>query len=154
MQPSHRARTSGGWRVRGTVVVAEDDPGLREVLLHVLHEAGYQVLLVSREADTLAALRRLGARCLLILEGKLPDGASEAILQAMASGPAPITCPVVLLSGPPVETRSPGVPRPQPRDHARLPEKETTRMAGEGDKLKGKIKEVAGAVTGDQKTES
>jgi uncharacterized protein YjbJ (UPF0337 family) len=27
-------------------------------------------------------------------------------------------------------------------------------MAGEGDKLKGKIKEVAGAVTGDEKTES
>jgi FixJ family two-component response regulator len=95
--------------VRGTVVVAEDDPGLREVLLHVLHEAGYQVLLVSREVDTLAALRRLGAGCLLILEAKLPDAASEAILQAMASGPAPIACPVVLLSGPPVETRSPNV---------------------------------------------
>jgi len=95
--------------VRGTVVVAEDDPGLREVLLHVLHEAGYQVLLVSREADTLAALRRLGARCLLILEAKLPDGASEAILQALVSGSAPITVPVVLLSGPPVETRSPNV---------------------------------------------
>jgi len=87
--------------VRGTVVVAEDDPGLREVLLHVLHEAGYQVLLVSREADTLAALRRLGARCLLILEAKLPAAASEAILQALASGPIPIACPVVLLSGPP-----------------------------------------------------
>ncbi len=27
-------------------------------------------------------------------------------------------------------------------------------MAGEGDKLKGKIKEVAGAATGDEKTES
>jgi len=88
------------------VVVAEDDPGLREVLLHVLHEAGYQVLLVSREADTLAALRRLGAGCLLILEAKLPDAASEAILQGMTGGPAPITCPVVLLSGPPVEARS------------------------------------------------
>ncbi|HZJ56473.1 MAG TPA: hypothetical protein VFD38_20180 [Myxococcaceae bacterium] len=95
--------------MRGTVVVAEDDPGLREVLLHVLHEAGYQVLLVSREADTLATLRRLGARCLLILEAKLPDGASEAILQALGSAPAPIGCPVVLLSGPPVETRSPHV---------------------------------------------
>ena len=95
--------------MRGTVVVAEDDPGLREVLLHVLHEAGYQVLLVSREADTLAALRRLGARCLLILEAKLPDAASEAILQALALGPIPIACPVVLLSGPPVETRSPNV---------------------------------------------
>jgi DNA-binding response OmpR family regulator len=95
--------------VRGTVVVAEDDPGLREVLLHVLHEAGYQVLLVSREADTVGALRRLGARCLLILEAKLPDGASEAILQALVSGPTPITVPVVLLSGPPVETRSPNV---------------------------------------------
>jgi len=91
------------------VVVAEDDPGLREVLLHVLHEAGYQVLLVSREADTLAALRRLGAGCLLILEAKLPDAASEAILQGMTGGPAPITCPVVLLSGPPVEARSSNV---------------------------------------------
>jgi len=95
--------------VRGTVVVAEDDPGLREVLLHVLHEAGYQVLLVSREADTLAAVRRLGTACLLILEAKLPDAASEAILQALVSGPVPIACPVVLLSGPPVETRSPNV---------------------------------------------
>ena len=95
--------------MRGTVVVAEDDPGLREVLLHVLHEAGYQVLLVSREADTLAALRRIGARCLLILEAKLPDAASEAILQGLAYGPIPIACPVVLLSGPPVETRSPNV---------------------------------------------
>ena len=95
--------------MRGTVVVAEDDPGLREVLLHVLHEAGYQVLLVSREADTLAALRRIGARCLLILEAKLPDAASEAILRALVSGPMPIACPVVLLSGPPVETRSPNV---------------------------------------------
>lgn len=95
--------------MRGTVVVAEDDPGLREVLLHVLHEAGYQVLLVSREADTLAALRRLGAGCLLVLEARLPDGASEAVLQALSSGPAPISCPVVLLSGPPVETRSPNV---------------------------------------------
>jgi len=95
--------------VRGTVVVAEDDPGLREVLLHVLHEAGYQVLLVSRETDTLAAVRRLGPHCLLILEAKLPDGASEAILQSLASGPAPIGCPVVLLSGPQVESRSPNV---------------------------------------------
>jgi FixJ family two-component response regulator len=79
------------------------------VLLHVLHEAGYQVLLVSREADTLAALRRLGAGCLLILEAKLPDAASEAILQGMTVGPAPISCPVVLLSGPPVEARSSNV---------------------------------------------
>jgi len=95
--------------VRGTVVVAEDDPGLREVLLHVLHEAGYQVLLVSRESDTLSALRRVGARCLLVLEAKLPDGASEAILHALSDPPAPIPCPVVLLSGPAVETRSPNV---------------------------------------------
>jgi DNA-binding NtrC family response regulator len=95
--------------VRGTVVVAEDDTGLREVLLHVLHEAGYQVLLVSREADTLAAVRRLGARCLLVLEAKLPDGASEAILHALTTGPTPIPCPVVLLSGPAVESRSPNV---------------------------------------------
>ena len=90
-------------------MVAEDDPGLREVLLHVLHEAGYQVLLVSRASDTLATLRRLGAGCLLVLEARLPDGASEAILQALAAGPAPLACPVVLLSGPPVEARSPNV---------------------------------------------
>ncbi len=95
--------------MRGTVVVAEDDPGLREVLLHVLHETGYQVLLVAREADTLATVRRLGPGCLLVLEAKLPDGASEAILQGLASGPVAVACPVVLLSGSPVETRSPNV---------------------------------------------
>jgi DNA-binding NtrC family response regulator len=95
--------------VRGTVVVAEDDPGLREVLLHVLHEAGYQVHLVSGEADTLGAVRRLGARCLLILEARLPEGASEAVLRALTSGAGAIPCPVVLLSGPPVETRSANV---------------------------------------------
>jgi len=95
--------------VRGTVVVAEDDPGLREVLLHVLHEASYQVHLVSREADTLATVRRLGARCLLVLEARLPDGASEAILQALASEQPPIDCPVVLLSSAAVETRSANV---------------------------------------------
>ena len=82
-------------------MVAEDDPGLREVLLHVLHEAGYQVHLVS--------VRRLGARCLLMLEARLPEAASEAILRALTSGPGAIPCPVVLLSGPPVETRSANV---------------------------------------------
>ncbi len=95
--------------MRGTVVVAEDDAGLREVLLHVLHEAGYQVHLVSGETDTLAALRRLGARCLLVLEARLPDGASEAILKTLNSGPGALPCPVVLLSGPPVESRSANV---------------------------------------------
>src|SRR5262249_9222754 len=99
----------GGWHVRGTVVVAEDDPGLREVLLHVLHEAGYQVLLVSREADTLAAVRRLGAGCLLILVAKLPHAARGAMLRALVSGPRAPARPVVLLSGPPVEPRSPNV---------------------------------------------
>lgn len=90
-------------------MVAEEDPGLREVLLHVLHEAGYQVHLVAREGDTMATLRRIGPRCLLVLEARLPDGASEAILQALASENAPVGCPVVLLSSAAVETRSPSV---------------------------------------------
>lgn len=90
-------------------MVAEDDPGLREVLLHVLHEASYQVHLVSSQADTLSTLRRLGARCLLVLEARLADGASEAILQALAAEQPPLECPVVLLSSSAVETRSANV---------------------------------------------
>ena len=96
--------------MRGTVVVAEDDPGLREVLLHVLHEAGYQVPAgLARGRHPRGAAATCGSGCLLVLEAKLPDGASEAILHALASGPVPIACPVVLLSGPAVETRSPHV---------------------------------------------
>jgi two-component system response regulator MprA len=95
--------------MRGTVLLAEDDRGLREVLLHVLGEAGYQVVLVSAEADTLAAVQRAHAHCLLLLEARLPGGATESILRKLGESNDPTRCPVVLLSSGPVETRSTNV---------------------------------------------
>lgn len=95
--------------MRGTVLLAEDDPGLKEVLLHVLFEAGYQVVVVNAEGDALAAVRRANAHCLLLLEARLPGGATESILRHLGDGSDPTRCPVVLLSSGPVETRSPNV---------------------------------------------
>lgn len=92
--------------MRGTVLLAEDDRGLREVLLHVLGEAGYQVVMVNAESDTLAAVRHAHAHCLLLLEARLPGGATESILRHLGDGSDPTHCPVVLLSSAPVETRS------------------------------------------------
>jgi CheY-like chemotaxis protein len=96
-------------QVPGTVLVAEDDRGLREVLLHVLHEAGYEVLLATSERDALGTLRGLGHECLVLLDARLPNGASEAILRRLADGTQAIRCPVLLLTGSPVEIRSPHV---------------------------------------------
>jgi two-component system, OmpR family, response regulator MprA len=93
----------------GTVLVAEDDRGLREVLLHVLHEAGYEVVLASSEREALGSLKRLGHECLLLLDARLPNGASEGILRRLADGAQALRCPVVLLTGSPVEIRSPHV---------------------------------------------
>jgi len=95
--------------MRGTVLLAEDDRGLREVLLHVLGEAGYQVVLVDGESDTLGAVRRAHAHCLLLLSARLPGGATESILRHLGDGSDPTRCPVVLLSAVPVESRSPNV---------------------------------------------
>ena len=95
--------------MRGTVVVSEDDAGLREVLLHVLHDAGYQVHLVAGEGDTLIAVRRLARGCLLVMDAKLPGGASETILRTLGSEAALQGCPVLLLSDTPVESKSPNV---------------------------------------------
>jgi DNA-binding NtrC family response regulator len=96
-------------QVPGTVLVAEDDRGLREVLLHVLHEAGYEVLLATSERDAVGTLKRLGHDCLLLLEARLPDGASVGILRRLADGSQALRCPVLLLTGSPVEIRSPHV---------------------------------------------
>ena len=95
--------------MRGTVLLAEDDRGLREVLLHVLGEAGYQVVLVTAESDTLAAVHRANGHCLLLLEARLPGGATESILRRLGDGSDPTHCPVVLLSAGPVESRSSNV---------------------------------------------
>jgi DNA-binding NtrC family response regulator len=96
-------------QVPGTVLVAEDDRGLREVLLHVLDEAGYEVVLATSERDAVGTLKRLGHDCLLLLEARLPDGASEGILRRLADGTQNLRCPVLLLTGSPVEVRSPHV---------------------------------------------
>jgi CheY-like chemotaxis protein len=85
-------------RSGAAVLVADDEPVLRLLLLHVLEQAGLRVLMAR---DGLEALERLGAAAdevsLVLLDVNMP-GRSGADLVAAVRGLRP-DVPVVLMSG-------------------------------------------------------
>ena len=91
-------RVSGAnWRGHGTVLVAEDEEGVRDVVARMLERLGYAVLLSE---DGLAALERLeqteSVRAVLLDISMPRMGGSEALLHIRERFP---DLPVVLMSG-------------------------------------------------------
>jgi PAS domain S-box-containing protein len=92
-------RTSGtGWRGRGTVLVVEDEEGVREVVGRMLERLGFQVLMAD---DGVAALERLDAEAadatMVLLDLSMPRmGGADCLRHIRERRP---TLPVVLMSG-------------------------------------------------------
>ena len=92
-------RTSGAhWRGHGSVLVVEDEDGVRDVVARMLERLGYQVLLSE---DGVSALERLAAHtgpvAAVLLDLSMPRmGGSEALLHLRERFP---DVPVVLMSG-------------------------------------------------------
>ena len=84
---------------RCTVLVAEDDPELRELLRVALECDGYAVTLVSNGRDALTRLRTTPHTCMILLDLELPvmDGRAFRAVQLRDRSLAWI--PVVVLSG-------------------------------------------------------
>ncbi len=80
-----------------TVAVVEDDPGVRDLVVEALREAGHRALTASSAAD--GALL-LGARPdLLILDLGLPDRPGQQVLAEIRAEPATRDLPVLAISG-------------------------------------------------------
>ncbi len=80
------------------ILVAEDDPALREALKEVLALAGYAAVAVSNGTQALAAARA-DPPDLIILDHLMPGMDGLSVLRALQADPRLRTIPVILLSG-------------------------------------------------------
>jgi two-component system cell cycle sensor histidine kinase/response regulator CckA len=82
----------------GTILVADDEEGVRALVTSVLQEAGYTVELANDGAETVEKLRVLGDRVrLILLDLTMPTlGGAEAATELRRMNPA---IPIVAMSG-------------------------------------------------------
>lgn len=85
----------------GSVLIVDDDPDIREVLVTVLEMRGYRVIAATDGADALAKLRQAGCErpCLILLDLMMPGMNGAQFRAAQAHDPALSEIPVVVLSG-------------------------------------------------------
>lgn len=90
--------TEGGVPKRPRVLVAEDDPGLREVLKDLLEESGYEVLAAANGAEAIAHLREAPAD-IVLTDIMMPDANGVDVLRAVRE--RHLDTPVILMTGNP-----------------------------------------------------
>ncbi|MBS4097531.1 MAG: sigma-54-dependent Fis family transcriptional regulator [Sulfuricella sp.] len=79
------------------ILVVDDEVGIRELLLEILHDEGYQVLL-AENAGAARAMRLQNAPDLVLLDIWMPDTDGVTLLREWASN-GQLTMPVVMMSG-------------------------------------------------------
>jgi len=84
---------------RHRLLIVEDDLEIRETLVEILGEHGYEVVGVADGHEALAALRGPGERpCLILLDLMMPRMDGRAFRAAQVADPGLADIPVVVLS--------------------------------------------------------
>jgi DNA-binding NtrC family response regulator len=79
-----RGESSAPWRGGGTVLVVDDDPGVREVMRALLEHRGFTVLTAADGRSALEIFRRCVDEIrLVVLDLTLPDTDGEAVFRIM-----------------------------------------------------------------------
>ena len=65
------------------IVLAENHPLLRPMLVEALHANGHRVMTVENNIELLAATKRVGARCILILNQASVSGSLREVLESI-----------------------------------------------------------------------
>jgi CheY-like chemotaxis protein len=81
------------------VLVVDDDPDIRETMLFVLENAGYQVTTAANGAEALALLRAQASPCLILLDLMMPVMNGWQFLLEQTRDPRLADIPVVVISG-------------------------------------------------------
>ena len=72
------------WRSYGTLLVVDDDPGVRELVTSILKRCGFTVLAAGDGQTALEIFRRFGDQIrMVLLDFGLPDTDGEAVLHSM-----------------------------------------------------------------------
>lgn len=80
-----------------TVLLAEDDPDIRDLFAMALESAGASVVAVSNGGEALEALRDAGFD-LLVTDMWMPDVSGLDLCKALRADPATATLPILMLS--------------------------------------------------------
>lgn len=85
----------------GSMLIVDDDPDIREVLVTILGMHGYHVVAATDGADALEKLRGAGCQrpCLILLDLMMPGMNGVQFRAEQVSDPALASIPVVVLSG-------------------------------------------------------
>lgn len=89
---------SGGTARGKSILVIDDDDGVREILWQLLDSEGYQVLTAVDGADALRQLRQVRP-CLILLDLLMPDVSGWQFREVQQRIPELAGIPVVLISG-------------------------------------------------------
>jgi CheY-like chemotaxis protein len=81
-----------------TVLVVDDDPGIRESVSEVLSTEGYQVLEAADGAEALRRLDGVDGRCVVLLDLAMPRMNGFELLTELTGRPGTERFPVVVMS--------------------------------------------------------
>ena len=82
----------------GRILVVDDDPAIREILITLLSSAGYRIESCGLASEALDALRN-SPPDLVLLDLDLPDRNGHEVLEEIRSNPSTRLLPVVMLTG-------------------------------------------------------
>ena len=81
------------------VLIVEDDAGIRETLLEILEEEGYQAAAASNGWEALQVMRRAGPPCVLVTDLMMPVMDGWELLGQVRQDAALASVPVVIITG-------------------------------------------------------
>jgi CheY-like chemotaxis protein len=81
-----------------TIVLVEDDDGIRETMASLLEDEGFRVVQAANGEEGLAGLRSTADACLVLLDLWMPVMNGWQMLEAMRDDPALQRVPVLVIS--------------------------------------------------------
>jgi CheY-like chemotaxis protein len=88
--------------MQARVIVADDKKYLREILVAILEDVGYEAIAVSTAADAIQALSQIGSD-LLVLDMSLAGPNGVEFLHRLRAAPTWRDLPVIFVSGDPAK---------------------------------------------------
>ena len=100
---------AGGGERGAKVVLWEEHPLLKPMLVEAFAAAGHRVTAIEREGDLLEALRRFGRGAVLVLDDRHWHGSLPQRIQDLANAPGAVSGVVVLIDRQPSAASEPGI---------------------------------------------
>lgn len=86
-------------RNRGTLLVVDDDPDIREAIQQVVEVEGYRVVTAGDGAEALGILHSDLAPCLILLDLRMPGMDGRSFRRRQETEPGLAGIPVIVLTG-------------------------------------------------------